>query len=312
MIYNAKIINYPKTTGIYKISFYNSENNKFYIWSASGKFGFYGRWKSHKNLLKNNKCKQSYLQNAFNKYGIDNMCFEIVEECDPSICLEREQYYINLFDTYKNGYNSRQNASNNGGLPMSLDAKIKIFNKYKNKRYIYAEDCRRLYNNGKTTREICFILNISRNFLRKIFKENNINIRNDKGIKKKVVYQYDMCGNLIGKYESINSCARKLNINVHGISIVLNGQCKHYKNMYYSYSKLKKENVLDNINNLIIKSKNRKYLNIKQIDKNGNIIKIWRDINEILNSKLYKRNGLMKSLNKDKLYLNYFWMSDKK
>ena len=43
------------------------------------------------------------LYKAFNKYGINNFKFEIIEETDnPN---EQEKYYIQLFNTYHNGYN---------------------------------------------------------------------------------------------------------------------------------------------------------------------------------------------------------------
>ena len=42
---------------------------------------------------------------AFNQYGIDNFTFEVVEECEANKLNEREQYWINYYDCYNNGYN---------------------------------------------------------------------------------------------------------------------------------------------------------------------------------------------------------------
>ena len=42
---------------------------------------------------------------AFNQYGIDNFTFEVIEECEVNKLNEREQYWIDYYDCYNNGYN---------------------------------------------------------------------------------------------------------------------------------------------------------------------------------------------------------------
>lgn len=42
---------------------------------------------------------------AFNQYGIDNFTFEVIEECEANKLNEREQYWIDYYDCYNNGYN---------------------------------------------------------------------------------------------------------------------------------------------------------------------------------------------------------------
>jgi len=44
------------------------------------------------------------------KYGLDNFQYEVLEECKEQLLDEREQYYIQLYDSYittnhNNGYN---------------------------------------------------------------------------------------------------------------------------------------------------------------------------------------------------------------
>lgn len=77
-------------TGVYKII--NINNNKFYIGSCSSKTFLYERLIHHKRDLLNNRHCNTYLQNSFNKYGIDVFYFEILEKCEPELCIEREQY----------------------------------------------------------------------------------------------------------------------------------------------------------------------------------------------------------------------------
>jgi group I intron endonuclease len=55
-------------------------------------------------------CRSSNSQYKFHrairKYGKINFIYGIVEECDFSIINEREMYWVNFYDTFKNGYNS--------------------------------------------------------------------------------------------------------------------------------------------------------------------------------------------------------------
>ena len=71
--------------GIYKIWFDNDALKRVYIGSAirNGKNnhqkGFLNRWNLHlSNLINNHNCTPK-LQNAFNKYGLENIRFEIIE-----------------------------------------------------------------------------------------------------------------------------------------------------------------------------------------------------------------------------------------
>jgi len=256
---NKDIKKFPKKSGIYKIYFKNSKSNKVYIGSASGKLGFYGRWKSHISSLSNGKSKNNILQLATNKYKIDNLIFEVIEYCNSVDCLIREQYYIDEYNSYEFGYNGRPKSSNNGCLPMNKSTKDKISNKWKVKRDMYVDDVKRLYEiENKTTREICEILNISRNFLRKIFIENNIHPRKESGLKKTKIYQYKN-GFLINEWDSLNECVRNNNFNSNGIRSVIIGKCIHYKGFYFSYEILNKSEVLDIEDKFKINANNRKY-----------------------------------------------------
>lgn len=92
--------------GIYKIT--NIINNKCYVGSS---VNITGRWYQHKTELKFNKHHSIKLQRSYNKHGVDNFKYEIIEECDIETLIIREQYYIDLFGCYKNGYNSVMSAS---------------------------------------------------------------------------------------------------------------------------------------------------------------------------------------------------------
>ena len=77
-------------TGVY--IFKNSVNNKCYIGSTV--MSFRKRMEHHVSLLRANSHKNSHFQAAWNKYGEDVFNFDILEICDKSDCLRREQYYL--------------------------------------------------------------------------------------------------------------------------------------------------------------------------------------------------------------------------
>lgn len=131
--------------GVYKIT--NKINNKLYIGSAAGKRGIIDRWYQHRSALKNNRHTNQLLQYAFNKYGIDNFIYEIIETCEPIKCLEREQYYLDVHKSYDRniGYNLCHKAGNTLGRKHSEQTKIKIA-----KNRIYKSPA----NKGKKVSEI--------------------------------------------------------------------------------------------------------------------------------------------------------------
>ena len=112
-------------SGIYKIT--NIINNKVYIGSA---VSFYFRKSYHFSMLKYNKHFNQHLQRAYNKYGVENFIFEIIEYIERTkelenidvfkkVLLNREDYWINFYrDNFgkESVYNIRERAHNNLGL----------------------------------------------------------------------------------------------------------------------------------------------------------------------------------------------------
>lgn len=80
------------TSGVYRIK--NLLNNDVYIGSTTEKFK--KRWRLHTSMLNNQRHHSPILQRAWNKYGGGNFIFEIVELCPRNLCLNREQYYLDL------------------------------------------------------------------------------------------------------------------------------------------------------------------------------------------------------------------------
>ena len=83
---------------IYKIT--NKINNKCYIGQTSD---YKRRFQQHKMKGYGNE-NNKLLYYAFDKYGIDNFTFEIIEDKTP-LYNEREKYWIKYYDSFENGYN---------------------------------------------------------------------------------------------------------------------------------------------------------------------------------------------------------------
>lgn len=94
----------------------NKINNKKYIGQTALKRGCKYRFLGHIELLKRNKHYNKNLQEDFNKYGMDNFEFIILDEFTftnkellKKVLLDMEKFYINLWDTENNtkGYNNK-------------------------------------------------------------------------------------------------------------------------------------------------------------------------------------------------------------
>lgn len=83
---------------IYKIV--NKINNKVYIGQTVNKDL---RWKQH--IRNDGKNPNLLIGKAFNKYGIENFEYIIIEECENCNMSEREKYWIKHYDSYNSGYN---------------------------------------------------------------------------------------------------------------------------------------------------------------------------------------------------------------
>lgn len=79
---------------IYKIT--NKINGKSYVGQSGNVFA---RWQQHVSR------KERLVGKAIKEYGLQNFIFEVLEITDNSQATERENYWINYYESNKNGYN---------------------------------------------------------------------------------------------------------------------------------------------------------------------------------------------------------------
>lgn len=93
--------------GIYKIE--NLINHKIYIGQS---IEIEKRWQKHLNTKDN-----FVIHKALQKYGKENFSFQIIEECDLLDLDNKEQYWINYYNSLiPNGYNMIPGGSNGAGF----------------------------------------------------------------------------------------------------------------------------------------------------------------------------------------------------
>ena len=143
----------PKESGIYM--FVNKINGHKYVGQSKNIFERIG---SHLIALRKNKDGCVILQHAWNKYGEDNFCIDVLELCNKDRLDGAEAYWIKKYGTNINGYNIAP-----GGMGYIYEEsresllEKQIIEDFKNSGYKYTNDCKsektKKYN--KTQEIVC-------------------------------------------------------------------------------------------------------------------------------------------------------------
>ena len=102
---------------IYKIT--NNCNGKVYI--GQSKVSLERKWELHMTDSKKVRDEKRPLYVAMNKYGAENFSISVVEDLeDDSILDEREIYWIDYYDSFRNGYNATYGGSGRNDIDYGL------------------------------------------------------------------------------------------------------------------------------------------------------------------------------------------------
>lgn len=111
-------LEFKDKSGIYKIA--STIDERCYIGSASN---LYTRFHCHLLRLKRNDHHSLKLQRFVNKYGLDSIRFEVIELCDKSALIEREQFWM---DTLSPAFNTVPFAANSMGYKHTPESRVKM------------------------------------------------------------------------------------------------------------------------------------------------------------------------------------------
>jgi group I intron endonuclease len=327
--------NWPTNIGVYGIYFKNSEKKKFYIGSAAStrknRSGFKARWMVHINCLKRKSHHSKKLQNAYNKYGKENLVFFIIEECNLDILYDREGFYINQYNSFKNGYNCTEYANSVLGHKQTQESINKMIETKENNLRKNFPKIAELYNQGKTYRQIQEETGFSPSTICKALKFSNIKIKNRATYSSQKVFAYNLSGDLLGHWDSVLECSKYFNVPDRSVWKVLSGGCKTLHDIIYSKVELTYEDINEIKKRKIVKQADwakiarsekmkkeskdlgkfvTQWIEVKQIDKKtGEIIKIWNKMSDVTTFYELKNAGpILKCLGKsNRSYKGFRW-----
>ena len=152
------------------------------------------RWEQHIKDSKKEKCEIRPLYRAIRKYGVENFSIKEIDTGQGEELNNKEQYWIQHYDTYKNGYNAT--LGGDGKILLDYDEIIKT------------------YLLSHNAAEVARTLGCSVDSVYKILKANDVPItKNTEIITKKYakeIVQYDKKGNFIQTHRSAHDAARVL------------------------------------------------------------------------------------------------------
>lgn len=111
----------------------NKVNGKEYVGSAAK--NLWRRLNNHVNELNRGEHPNVHLQRAWNKHGADAFEWIVLEPCTSETATEREQFWIDELDVFKNGYNRCPKAGSRLGTKHSEETKQLISDKKKGKTF---------------------------------------------------------------------------------------------------------------------------------------------------------------------------------
>lgn len=216
-------------SGIYKIT---SPKNRVYIGQS---VDISNRLNNYKIYKKYNS--QTRLKNSFNKYGIENHTFEVIEYCEIESLNERERYWQEHYDVLNvKGLNCKYTTTLDKSGVLSEESKLKISESLLGSKRTL-EQRQNMSKSQKGKKQSVVTINKRVAKLKEYLKEESYRKQFGKAFKKEV-YQYDKNWNFISQYESVTKASKILGVNRSSICKAIKGTTnKTCKGFYWTYTK---------------------------------------------------------------------------
>lgn len=246
--------------GIYK---WTSPNGKSYIGQSINLERRKQDFINNELYTTNNECSLTVIDKARKKYpDFEQWYYEILEYCEPNELNDREQFYINLYDTFKNGYNQTSGGGQN--FEISDETRKKISDSHKGEKHpmygkTHSNETKekiRQANIGKTPwikgktlsdehkekiRQAHIGITFSDEHKEKIGNAHKGKTRSDETKEKirkanaKQVDQYSLDGTFIKTFPSMIEIERQLGFSVSNICNCCNGKLKSAYGFIWRY-----------------------------------------------------------------------------
>lgn len=168
------------------------------------------------------------LNRAYKKYGENYFKREVIEFCSIDELNDKEKLYIKQYNTkFPHGYNLTDGGDGNKGLKFTIEQKQKISQSKQGQKYPkeHGEKIRQAKLGKKRDQET-----INKIIQTKASKHNiqpNLNLKGQyKSNSQKSIFQYDLQGNLLNKYQSAQEAGRCLNKSGNQIADCASGRQK--------------------------------------------------------------------------------------
>lgn len=290
-----------RTYYIYKAT--NKINGKSYI-------GQTNNWRTriwqHMRCYEKEDCS---FHDAIKKYGFDNFDWELLETCnDKNMALDLEKHYIELYDTYRNGYNENKGGvgGHNAKAVICLDKDGNFVKRYDSAAEAEKQDgftnttvlqcCK---NQALTCKEHLFMF--ESDYLNGMSKK----YQKPESVCNKAIIQCDTDGRFIARYKSLTEAAQKTGANRTTISGVLSNTYKLAKGYIFVY-----ENDYP-IKDLSLYKQKKKGNQISQVDvANGKIINTFKSVADVGRMLGVNHKSIYKAIDKpDRTAHGFKWIS---
>jgi group I intron endonuclease len=177
----------------------NIVNNKEYVGCTISKLNVRfdeHMWKCTKSDSKTKFC------NSIKKYGKENFKIELLENCDVKTIYEREIFYIQKFNTYKNGLNSTTGGEGCLGYTHTEETRKKISTIIKNGKSHKGKTYDEIYGERKNIEKENRKIGVKKSWDNLTNEEKTNRIKNSQNqLRNKSKYGLDLIKEIKSKFE---------------------------------------------------------------------------------------------------------------